>query len=96
MSTQRGKILDEAKNVIEGPRDKAYGPPNKNFERIADLMSAVLGDKLREQLTSSDVALVMIAVKLGRLMETPDHWDTWVDIAGYAGCGGEVSNADSL
>jgi hypothetical protein len=92
----RGVILDEAKAVIEGPRDKAYGPPGKNFERIAELMSAVLGDKLREQLTVTDVALVMIAVKLGRLMETPDHWDTWVDVAGYAACGGEVSNADSL
>jgi len=31
----------------------------------------------------------MIAVKLSRLIETPDHEDSWIDICGYAALGGE-------
>jgi hypothetical protein len=31
----------------------------------------------------------MIAVKLSRLIETPGHEDSWLDICGYSALGGE-------
>ena len=31
-------------------------------------------------------------LKVARLMETPKHEDSWVDIAGYGACGAEVAD----
>jgi hypothetical protein len=30
-------------------------------------------------------------LKVARLMHTPGHVDSWVDIAGYAACGADVA-----
>jgi hypothetical protein len=40
-----------------------------------------------------DVAIFEIMVKVARLAETPDHFDSWTDIAGYAACGARCANA---
>ena len=40
--------------------------------------------------TAHDVAAMMILLKVARLATSPDKWDNWVDIAGYAALGGEV------
>ena len=31
--------------------------------------------------------LGMIVTKVARLIQTPDHLDSWVDVAGYSRCG---------
>lgn len=75
-------ILDEAsKAVVE--RGAVYGPPGLNFTRIADLLNILLDAKLARPLTPSDVAIIGVATKLARLMETPWHHDSVVDAAGY-------------
>jgi hypothetical protein len=33
--------------------------------------------------------MMMAGVKLARLSATPDHQDSWVDLAGYAATGSE-------
>jgi len=33
--------------------------------------------------------MAMAAIKLARLVETPDHQDSWIDLAGYAAIGSE-------
>jgi hypothetical protein len=33
----------------------------------------------------------MALVKIARLANSPDHMDSWIDIAGYAACGGEIA-----
>ncbi len=38
-----------------------------------------------------DLAIIMMAVKISRLMWTPNKKDSWLDLAGYAGCGYECS-----
>ena len=38
-----------------------------------------------------DVAIMMALLKISRLAATPDHLDGWIDIAGYAALGGEIS-----
>jgi hypothetical protein len=78
-----------AEVVLE--RRVGYGSPRKNFERLAQLFTVVLQDKLSAPISPADVALLMIQLKVSRLCETPDHFDSWVDIAGYADCGGEVT-----
>lgn len=92
----RGDALDEAKALITGDRNNAYGPPWQDFSRTAGALNAYgyAGPEGRE-LESHDVAIFVMAVKLSRLMWTPTKRDSWVDIAGYAGCGLECAIHDA-
>jgi hypothetical protein len=86
----RAQILDEAKGLILGDRNAQYGPPTQDFERSAQILNAQgyrgPGGRLIEM---HDVALMVIAIKLSRLVWTPGKRDSWADIAGYVGCGWE-------
>ena len=39
---------------------------------------------LKKEITVKEVYLCMIAIKLSRLTESPNHEDSWLDIVGYA------------
>ena len=59
----------------------------ENFDRIAKIWSVILGTSV----TSEDVAMMMIGLKVARYASKSGFQpDTWVDVAGYAGCGYEV------
>lgn len=87
--------LRKALDVVTGARRKAYGTPEQNFERISYLWQAHMAQKTTDRgtITPTDVAIMMILMKVARLQETPDHGDSWVDIAGYAACGVRTSGA---
>lgn len=70
---------DKAKLLVYGDRGKVYGHPRENFARIAAYWSAHKGILF----TPEDVAVMMVAVKLARLAETPGHADSVVDGIGY-------------
>lgn len=72
-------VLDEAKKLVYGARQNAYGHPFDDFSKTATLWSPILG----VQVTPEQVALCMIQVKISRLLNTPEHHDSQVDIAGY-------------
>ena len=76
---KRNEILLHAMNAVK-VRGESYGSPAENFERIAIMWSAIL----QQNITVKDVGCMMIALKMARLQETPDHEDSWIDIAGYA------------
>jgi hypothetical protein len=79
--------LREAANIISGDRDLQYGAPEDNFGRIAKIWSVILGIDI----TSEDVAMCMVGLKVSRYASKSGFQpDTWIDIAGYAGCGYEV------
>ncbi len=83
----RVEALREAARLISSERNIDYGPPSENFDRIARLWSVVLGINI----SLEDVAMCMIAIKMARYSSKSGFQsDTWVDIAGYAGCGYEV------
>jgi hypothetical protein len=84
----RKYFLDEAEKLINGPRAKEYGDASLNHQRIADMWSVIFGIKV----TVSMVYLAMIALKMSRIMNTPDHEDSWVDICGYGALGAEENN----
>lgn len=75
----RNNILDKAKNAV-ADRGKNYGKPSENFERTAKLWTAYTGHAYKPE----DVGMMMMLVKVSRLMESPKHEDSWVDIAGYS------------
>jgi len=84
----REEVLELAGDLTSAIRDEVYGDPITNHERIAELWSAILGIDI----TKEEVVLCMIAVKMSRLCRSPEHADSWVDIAGYAAIGGEMTD----
>lgn len=90
--TTRGKVLNEANGIVNGARADAYGGPEDSFNTIAALWSTYLsraGSVVG--LTAPDVASMMALLKIARLQNNPGHWDSWVDLAGYAACGAETA-----
>jgi len=75
-------LLQEAHHKVRGAREKEYGNKLKNFTDIAAIQTIVSGMKR----TAESVALDMICVKLARLLKSPDHYDTLVDLVGYVLC----------
>lgn len=73
-------ILEEANRLVHGARQETYAHPLDNFKRIAEFWSTILGTEVNEE----QVGMCMIAVKMARLINSPDHRDTIVDIAEYA------------
>lgn len=90
MSLQRERLLDAAKSLISGNRADAYGDANKNFSTIAALWEAYLGRTESPTVEAHDVAAMMILLKVARLANNHRHYDSWLDIAGYAGLGAEL------
>lgn len=90
---QRGIALDKAKEAVAARRS-SYGTPEDNFKRIAALWNAHLDNAETNVITTADVAIMLGLVKVARLESNPNHADSWIDLAGYAGCGAEVSGAE--
>lgn len=78
-------VLDEAKEIIYGDREKTYGHPSKNLEVIARMWSAYLkATGVTCTLVPQDIAVMMVLLKAARLGNDPSHRDSIVDICGYA------------
>ena len=72
-------ILEEANDITTHGRPDDYDKPERNYDHIATIASAIL----RKEITSKDVIAIMFATKLSR--ENHKHKrDNLVDIAGYA------------
>ena len=95
----RESALLEAIGLVTGDRNAAYGPPTQDFDRTAAALTAMgyrridPGDKILP-IAPHDVAVMVMQVKISRLMSTPTKRDSWVDIAGYAGCGYECTTEE--
>ena len=82
-------MLIEAASVVQ-ERGVTYGPMKPNMQRTADLWSVILKQKVRPD----QVAMCLIAVKMARLVASPMHTDSVVDIAGYAAVLRECQHTD--
>jgi hypothetical protein len=89
-------IFEEAQRIVYGDREKVYGDPGKNIRAIAALWTVYLQQKYPDinqpfpvdigfVMSEQDVCAMMRFVKEARLMNTPSHRDSLVDICGYAG-----------
>ena len=97
------ELAAEALRIVNGSRRSAYGTPERNFERIAMVWDTYLALRFDcypngrlFTLEPRDVAAMMRLMKEARLIETPDHRDSFLDIVGYALCGAEVSGVRSI
>lgn len=85
----RAGVLDAAREAVLRDRAATHGAPEDAFGRIAAVWSARLGIPV----TPAQVCILMIDLKGVRAWGNPGHGDNWVDIAGYAACGGEVAGS---
>lgn len=95
----REKVLKEALSCVNGEREKQYGNPENNFQRIADFWGLYLttlfeGTNVVIELDPKDVAVMMILFKIARSLGDEDKLDNYVDIIGYAACGAEIFEKD--
>lgn len=66
-------------SIVDNERQKEYGDPRPNFERIAGLWSAYLGITI----SPHDCAMLLVLMKCSRMKANPHHADSAVDAAGY-------------
>lgn len=90
-------VPQAAQRLVYGSRQSTYGHPAANFERTSLLWSAFLEARpigAAGEIVVADVASMMVLFKLARLLESPLHRDSWVDIAGYAAAGARAVGID--
>ena len=101
---KRAEILEAAKTCVCGEREQNYGKPDKNFNTIASLWTSYMyGAGLMEnddpsvwkRIQPKDVAAMLALLKIARIASGHAKDDNWVDLAGYAACGGEIEMIDN-
>lgn len=91
----REEILKCAKICVCGDREQDYGSPENNYELIGELWASYLRKKCVTPdadccILPTDVAAMMGLFKIARIATGHGKADNWVDLAGYAACGGEL------
>lgn len=81
------ELLDLAQDALDRGR-RQYGTPLDHYTTVAQFWSAYKD----VEFVPEDVAVMLILLKIVRLRGNLTHMDSWVDIAGYAACGGEVAS----
>lgn len=89
----REEILKEALKCVNGEREQQYGSPEDSFMALAELWTVYLEHGCVEDngavlLHPEDVAAMMELLKIARICTGKYKGDNWVDLAGYAACGG--------
>lgn len=95
----RREILQAAERCVCGDRDQDYGGPEDSFALIAELWEPIIRSRCVSQgadvnVDAVTVALLMAELKIARAATNVGHMDSWVDLAGYAACGGEIASHD--
>ena len=93
---KRTEILDAAKRCVCGDREQDYGRPENSFNTIAAMWTAYVRaatDHVLE-LEAKDVAAMLALLKIARIASGHAKEDNWVDLAGYAACGGEIETGE--
>lgn len=90
----RNDILEAADRCVNGERDRTYGSPENNFATIADFWNTYLASRneggYELPIEAKDVACMLALLKIARISTGTGKADNWVDLAGYAACGGEI------
>jgi hypothetical protein len=89
--TSKQSILEEAITLTTQDRQAVYGHPADDFAKVAAMAAPILESNIDPKLKH---ALYMVQVKIARLLNTPNHRDSVVDIAGYANTYGMILDRD--
>ena len=91
----RTEILEAAQKCVCGDREQDYGSPEASFRMIAALWEPYIRQKCASPgaditILPEDVAAMMGLFKIARIATGHGKADNWIDLAGYAACGGEI------
>lgn len=94
--TTRAEILDAAKKIVTGDREKQYGRPEDNFAVIARFWEVYLSERCvgggaEVTLNPDDVAMLMALMKVARIMTGTFKGDSYIDACGYLACAAEIA-----
>ena len=92
----RAEILDAAKKIVTGDREKQYGKPEDNFAVIARFWEVYLSERCvgggaEVTLNPDDVAMLMALMKVARIMTGTFKGDSYIDACGYLACAAEIA-----
>lgn len=92
----RASILDSAKEIVTGERERQYGKPEDNFRMIGNLWEIYLKARCLDSnggldILPEDVAMMMSLLKIARIASGNYKADSFIDLAGYAACAGECA-----
>ena len=79
--------IDDKIEALTSERGGVYGPPSANHGATGALFFEWLERRYNGhvlKIDALDVCTMNICQKLSRLAESPEHQDSWADIAGYA------------
>ena len=99
---KREEILQKAKECVCGQRGQDYGKAENNFETIGLMWGVYLNAAHPEYtktfpinlIKAKDVAVMMALLKIARIATGTGTEDSFIDLAGYAACGGEIASDD--
>lgn len=84
---KRAEILDAAKACVCGEREQDYGTPEDSFGQLWTVYMGTL-------FTAKDVAMMLALLKVARI-HNGDKMDSFIDLAGYAACAGEITGKEA-
>lgn len=95
---KRAEILKAAENCVCGGREHDHGTPENNFGTIGRFWSVylsaahpgILPEPNEDMISAKDVSVMMALLKIARIA-TGSSPDSYVDLAGYAACAGELA-----
>jgi len=95
----RKEVLKTAEECVCTSRQADYGPAEDNFATIAAMWEPYLKRKCVSLnagvcVNPEDVAVLLSLVKIARIASGHAKADNWVDLAGYAACGGEIEGGN--
>lgn len=86
----RAQLLDTARDLTCGERNKDYGDPVTNMNDIAKLFNTRTG----HHISGREVAIMMQCVKQARRATSPTHKDSYIDDMAYIGIEYECALAE--
>lgn len=93
----RAEVLRQAKACVCGQRQDDYGTPENSFKVIGELWEVYIKEKCVGTdtivtIVPEDVAALLGLLKIARIATGNGKDDNWIDLAGYAACGGELQS----
>lgn len=91
----RSELLHAAEVCVCGQREEDYGTPEDSFRVIGELWEVYIKEKCVGTdtivtIVPEDVAALLGLLKIAHIATGHGKDDNWIDLAGYAACGGEL------
>ena len=93
-----GEIIGTAAELVGGDRDRTHGDKRANFQTTVDLWNGYAKARGWDiAFQPEDFGRMMVLAKMSRAIVGEFNVDDYIDMAGYAGCAGEVhGQSDAL